>query len=116
MTQAFDFMHDSLWDGKLFRALNVIDESNSETLASPASSRVRLQRPTASFTAGQWFGAPHCGINQWCEDKAIKLRHIQPGKLRQNAFIDQFNRTNPYKVLDVYLFEDLALVRQIADE
>jgi len=49
----------------------------------------------------------------WCEENAVEIRYIQPGKPNQNAFIERFNRTYRDEVLNAYLFEDLDQVREI---
>lgn len=54
-----------------------------------------------------------CFVN-WCADRAIALRYIQPGKPDQNAFIERFNRTFRHEVLDAYVFESLGQVREIS--
>ena len=50
---------------------------------------------------------------EWCQQRDIIIRYIQPGKPNQNAYIERFNRTYREEVLNSYLFEDLDDVREI---
>jgi len=62
-------------------------------------------------------------LQNWAKEQHIELLHIQPGKpahtvpvfLRENAYIERFNRTYREDVLDAYLFDDLEEVRDITD-
>jgi putative transposase len=55
---------------------------------------------------------PHA-FTEWCEGRKIDVYYIEPGKLRQNAFIERFNRTYREEVLDAHLFESLEQVHEI---
>ena len=128
-TWALDFMHDALYGGRHFRTLNVIDEGNRQGLAIdvgtsiPSARVVRLMeqlievygRPAAvRVDNGPELTAQ--AFVDWCEQQAIELRYIQPGKPDQNAYIERFNRSYREEVLSAYVFESLEQVRALTDE
>jgi putative transposase len=128
-TWALDFMHDALYGGRRFRTLNVLDEGNRQGLAIdvgtsiPSARVVRLMeqlievygRPAAvRVDNGPELTAQ--AFVDWCEQQAIELRYIQPGKPDQNAYIERFNRSYREEVLSAYVFESLEQVRALTDE
>jgi putative transposase len=128
-TWALDFMHDSLHHGRNFRTLNVMDEGNREVLAIEVDTSLPAARVIRVMERlGELRGLPHeirldngselraQAFVDWCANKGIKLRFIQPGKPDQNAYIERFNRTYRNEVLDAYVFEDLEQVRVITEE
>jgi putative transposase len=126
---AVDFMSDTLYGGRRFRTLNVLDEGVREALAIeidtslPAERVIRVLEQVVS-----WRGQPQAirldngpeliadRFMTWCAERAIELRYIQPGKPDQNAYIERFNRTYRTEVLDAYVFESLDQVREISAE
>ncbi len=123
---ALDFMVDTLYDGRHFRTLNVIDESNREGLAIEIGRTLPSLRVIAVLDElVALHGAPQqlrvdngpeltsLALTAWCELRGIKLRHIQPGKPSQNAFIERFNRTYRTEILDAYVFDSLTDVREL---
>lgn len=125
-TWALDFMHDALYDGRRFRVLNVLDEGNREALAAEIGTSLASVRVVALLEQlVAQHGAPQsvrCDngpeliaqvLTEWCDERGIALRHIQPGKPDQNAFIERFNRTYREEVLDAWLFTSLAQVREV---
>ena len=123
---ALDFMRDTLYGGKVFRTLNVIDEANRGCLGIDIATSIPAVRVTA-FVAQliDLHGRPsaiRCDngpeltsqtFTDWCKEQDIELRFIQPGKPDQNAYIERFNRTYREEVLSAYLFESLGQVRDI---
>ena len=124
---ALDFMHDALYCGKRFRTLNIIDEGTRECLAIevdsslPASRVVRVlerlkeQRGLPDqirvdngpeLIAAEFF--------DWCDEHAIEVAYIQPGKPQQNGFVERFNGSFRREFLNAYLFESLSQVRDMA--
>jgi putative transposase len=126
---SLDHMHDTLFNGRSYRVLNVIDEANREVLAIeidtslPALRVIRvldqlrelrglpkaLRLDNGSEFRSQVF-------LDWCRRHLIELRFIPPGKPDQNAYIERFNRTYRHEVLDAYVFEDLEQVRVISED
>lgn len=93
---ALDFMRDTLYDGRPFRTLNVIDEGNREALriecgtSIPSSRVVRVLEQLVEM-----FGRPEAirldngpeltaeVFVDWAEKNGVKLLFIQPGKPNQ---------------------------------
>jgi putative transposase len=124
---SLDFMQDSLYCGKRFRALNVIDEGVRECLAIEVDTSLRAERVVRVLEGlKDWRGTPRMirldngpelrsvKVQAWCESNGVELKFIQPGKPNQNAFIERFNRTFRSEVLNAYIFETLEEVRDVA--
>jgi putative transposase len=127
---ALDFMHDTLYGGRPFRTLNVLDEANREALGIEAGTSIPAARVVRVLEQLiEMHGRPRairCDNGpeltaavfvEWCEQEPkIEIRYIQPGKPNQNAFIERFNRTYRSEVLDAYLFESVRDVQMLTDE
>ena len=55
-----------------------------------------------------WFSAPSCKLSQ----HEIELCYIQPGNPQQNAYIERFNRTVRYDLLNQDLFSTIEEVQE----
>jgi putative transposase len=55
-------------------------------------------------------------FTEWCSERGIELRFIQPGKPNQNGFIERFNKSYRNEVLDAYVFESIDQVRTITED
>lgn len=128
-TWSMDFMADRLMNGRRFRVLNIIDDYNREILRiepyfSITSERVisiidRLIRENKKPLAIRVDNGPEFIaeiLNEWCKDKDIDLRFIQPGRPMQNGYIERFNRSYRQDVLDANLFTNLTEVKLLSDE
>lgn len=87
-----NFMHDTLYRGKPFRTLNVIDESNREHItiqidfSLPAARVIRVLEQLEEIhglpEAFRLDNGPELRaavFTEWCESKGIELKYIQPG-------------------------------------
>lgn len=120
-----DFMSDALYDGRVFRTFNVIDDYNREALRIEIDvsltgeritrvleqllqvrghpERLRIDRGP-EFTSALFLA--------WCKTHHVSLEYIQPGKPSQNGFIERFNGSYRDGVLDAWVFTDLDQVRE----
>lgn len=123
---SIDFMHDSLWDGRTFRMLNIIDDYNREVLAMEVDTslpslrvirvleRISLDRPLPQMIRvdnGPEFISDR--LDFWCRNKKIQLVFIQPGKPMQNGFVERFNGSIRKELLNAYIFRTLSEVREM---
>ena len=126
---ALDFMRDTLYSGRVFRTLNVIDEANRGALgidiavSIPAArvitfltEMVDLHGRPAAIRCDNGSELTSQAFTDWCKSQEIHLRFIQPGKPDQNAYIERFNRTYREEVLSAYLFDSLDEVRLVTAE
>jgi putative transposase len=126
---ALDFMSDSLYQGRRFRTLNILDEGVREALAIEIDTSLPAERVVRTLQhLAAWRGLPRAirlengpeltaqRFTTWCAVKGIELRHIQPGKPNQNAFIERFNRSYRTEVLNSWLFASLDEVREITHQ
>ncbi|MBG5898737.1 transposase family protein, partial [Providencia stuartii] len=123
---ALDFVHDSLYCGKRFRTLNIIDEGTRECLAIevdtslPAERVIRvLERLKIDRGLPKQIRVDNgpelisANLLNYCKNNRIDLCHIQPGKPQQNGFIERFNGSFRREFLNAYLFESLSQVREM---
>lgn len=122
-----DFMHDTLYCGKRFRTLNVLDEGTRECLAIEVDSSLPAERVVRTLEQlKEERGLPKqirldngpelisAKLTDWCEQHDVKLAYIQPGKPQQNGFVERFNGSFRHEFLNAYLFESLDQVREMA--
>jgi putative transposase len=125
---ALDYMQDALYSGRVFRTLNVIDESNREGLAIevdtslPAARVIRVMEQLAELRglprAVRLDNGPELrsqAFTEWCAAHHVELRFIQRASPAQNAFVERFNRTYRHEILDAYVFDNLEQVRLISE-
>ena len=124
-----DFMHDTLYNGRKIRILNIIDDYNREALYVEAHFSYPGERVVRALEILEMErGLPEQirvdngpefrsqVFTEFCELKCIKINYIQPGKPTQNAYIERFNRLFREDILDAYLFKDVDQVNTLSQE
>lgn len=124
---SMDFMSDSLYTGRKFRLLNIVDDFSRECLAMEAATSIssryvvrildRLKEQGRKPQQIRVDNGPEflAGIFQhWCQSNEVELRYIQPGKPTQNSYIERFNGSCRRELLDMYVFENMSEVEQLA--
>jgi len=126
---SMDFMADRLGDGRQFRLLNVLDDFNREGLGIEIDFSLPAERVVRALNRIiEWRGKPlairvdngpeyvSSTLTIWAEKLGIALTYIQPGKPQRNAYVERYNRTVRHEWLDLYIFESIEEVQQIATE
>lgn len=126
---SIDFMSDSLWDGRKYRILNIVDDYNREILkmeidTSLPSMRIirvleQLQERRGLPEMIRVDNGPEFISNRldnWCKEKKITLVFIQPGKPMQNGYVERCNGSIRKELLNAYVFKTLSEVREKTEE
>ena len=121
---SMDFMHDQLIDQKSYRLFNVLDDHNREGLAMEVDFSLPTERVIRSLDQLiEWRGKPkiiRCDngpeyishkLKEWSDRHDIELEYIQPGNPQQNAYVERFNRTVRYDLLNQDIFQTIEEVQ-----
>jgi len=124
---SLDFVHDSLWNGRTFRMLNVIDDYNREVLRIETDTSLPALRVIRALEElKESRGLPNMirvdngpefisrKFDVWCKENKITLAFIQPGKPTQNAYVERLNGSIRRELLNAYVFRTLDDVRERA--
>lgn len=117
---SMDFVSDSLWSGRRFRVLTIVDDLTRECPALEVDHSLpglRVTRVLDRLAATR--GLPKVitvdngpefisrAMDAWAHENNVKLRFIQPGKPVQNAYVESFNGKLRDECLNENVFLDL---------
>jgi putative transposase len=121
---SLDFVHDATADGQRFRILAVVDDFTRECLCLAADTSlpgVRVARELDAIVAVRGRPAGIVSDNgpeltglamlRWSHEARVAWHYIDPGKPRQNAFVESFNGRLRDELLNETLFGSLAHAR-----
>ena len=126
---SMDFMADRLGNGRAFRLLNVLDDFNREGLGIEVDFSLPAERVIRSLERIiEWRGPPKSirvdngpeyisgKLLAWAEKRQISIRHIQPGKPQQNAYVERYNRTVRHEWLDQNIIDSIKEAQDYATQ
>jgi len=126
---SMDFMSDTLYSGKRYRILNIMDEFNRELIEFEVGvSLPSVKVIQALQRAIDFRGKPKSirvdngpefishKLETWCYIHSIELKFIQPGCPTQNSRVERFNGSMRREFFDAYLFYTLDEVKIMAQE
>jgi putative transposase len=128
-TWTLDFMSDALSRGRRIRVLSILDTCTREALAIevntslPSASVIRVLEQVIS-ERGQpaeivMDNGPELTsrrLDQWADERGIRLRFIEPGKPVQNAVMESFNGRLRDECLNQHWFTSLADARRLVED
>jgi len=125
---SIDFMSHSLYNGRRFRVLNIIDDYNREALWMEIDTSIGSHALVEVITLLiREVGKPlqirvdngpefiSSAFTNYCNQQNIEIKYIQPGKPTQNAFVERFNGSYRRDILNTYIFYHLDQVRKITE-
>lgn len=126
---SMDFLMDGLATGRAIRALTIVDSYTRECLAIEMDSCLSSRRVTRTLEwiisqrsrpealrcdNGPEFTSRH--FLAWCEERKIRLIHIQPGRPMQNGRVESFNGRFRDECLNANWFPTLAEAKQKVEQ
>ena len=125
---SMDFVSDSLYNGRRFRVLTVVDDLSRECPALEVDHSLPGQRVTKVLDRiAMTRGLPEVitvdngpefiskALDLWAYQNSVKLRFIQPGKPVQNAYIESFNGKFRDECLNDNVFVNLHSAQKIIE-
>lgn len=125
---SMDFMSDSLYDGRRFRVLTVVDNMSRESPAIVADTAFSGARVVAALNRLEaTWGLPKSiqvdngpeftsrALDDWARRQGVKLVFSRPGTPTDNPYIEAFNGRFRAECLDQYWFASLEEARQVVD-
>jgi putative transposase len=121
---AMDFVHDSLWGGRKFRAFTLVDLYSryapaievgfslpAEVVISVLDRLAFLRGLPETITVDNGPEFVCLAMAKWAKKNGVRLDFIEPGKPMQNGFIESLNGTFRHECLDSNSFSSLLDAR-----
>lgn len=125
---SMDFVSDSLYSGRRFRVLTVVDNFSRECPVLEVDHSLTGQRVTRVLDRiALTRGLPEVitvdngpefiskALDRWAYENSVKLRFIQPGKPTQNEYIESFNGKFRNECLNDNVFVSLNSAQKLIE-
>lgn len=122
---SIDFVHDSLANGRRFRALTIVDDFTRQSPAIWVDTSIGGQAVTEVLNRLPFLprvittdnGSEFTGkvMHHWAKERGVKLNFIQPGKPMQNGYIESFNGKFRNECLNQNWFANLDQARLLIE-
>lgn len=126
---AMDFIHDSLWSGRKFRTLSVVDTYTRECMTVEADTSLPGHRAVRILDRlGDLKGLPDSirvdngpefiskVLDEWAYRNGVKLDFIRPGKPTENAYVESFHGRFRDEFLNENYFLDMDEAKNKIEE
>lgn len=126
---SLDFVTDSLYCGRRYRTLNVVDNHTRECVGIEVDFSLPAHRVTRALDRMiWWYGKPERIVSdngpefrakhtqRWAEKRGIQWHFIDPGKPMQNAFAESFNGKFRDECLNQNWFTSIDEAREFTEQ
>lgn len=126
---SMDFVSDGFVDGRRLRCLNIVDDFTKECLAIEVDTSLPGQRVvnvlqrladsrglprSVTIDNGPEFAGK--ALNEWAFRQGLRVSFIQPGKPRQNAYVESFNGKFRDECLNEHWFLSMRHARAVIED
>ena len=126
---AMDFVHDSLWNGRKLRALNIVDVFTKEALKIEVDTSITGEHVVRildqiieergipkyiTIDNGPEFRSK--ALDKWAYKNQVILDFIRPGKPVDNCFVESFNSRFRAECLNSHYFDSISEARILIEE
>ncbi|WP_413462954.1 IS3 family transposase [Leptospira noguchii] len=126
---SMDFMSDSLYSGRRFRILNIIDDYGRLAIATQPEFSIPSERVVRILNEViEVYGLPKQivvdngpeftskSFLKWTQEKGIDIHFTTPGKPTENAFIESFNGKMRNECLNENWFKNIEEARRLVED
>ena len=126
---AMDFVHDSLWNGRKLRTLNIVDVFTKEALKIEVDTSINgehvvrmLDQIVEDRGLPQYITVDNGpefrskALDKWAYENQVILDFIRPGKPVDNCFVESFNSRFRTECLNSHYFDSISEAKIIIEE